>query len=169
MVTSRDGKLFGSRQKKFQNLLRRMALFIFRSMFRHFGTHFAESFRMSKSSWMLDPTRSREMPNCSANYLAEIWRSSKINQRIWPIISWGGHCFGSSRTRRNTGGKITSWNWPTQFLTVAYDGAFSPNVSARMAWISFGALPCTKKLDDSWRLDVVEIAHVAWHAYFQPL
>jgi len=24
-------------------------------------------------------------------------------------------------------------NWATQFLTVAYDGAFSPNVSVRMA------------------------------------
>jgi hypothetical protein len=32
-----------------------------------------------------------------------------------------------------------------------------------MAWISFGALPCRKqkkKLDDSSRLDVVEIARV---------
>jgi len=32
-------------------------------------------------------------------------------------------------------------NWTTPFLTVAYDGACSPNVSFRMAWISFGALP----------------------------
>ena len=41
----------------------------------------------------------------------------------------------------------------------------------RMAWISFGALPCRggKKLDYSSRLDVVEIARVAWHASFQPL
>jgi len=32
------------------------------------------------------------------------------------------------------------------------------NVSVRMAWISFGALSCRKKnLDDSSRLDVVEI------------
>ena len=35
------------------------------------------------------------------------------------------------------------------------------NVSVRMALISFGALPCRKKqLDDSSRLDVVEIARV---------
>ena len=35
------------------------------------------------------------------------------------------------------------------------------NVSVRMAWISFGALPCReKKVDDSLRLDVVEIARV---------
>ena len=34
-------------------------------------------------------------------------------------------------------------------------------VFVRMAWISFGALPCRKKkLDDSSRLDVVEIARV---------
>ena len=53
-------------------------------------------------------------------------------------------------------------NWVTQFLTVAYDGACSPNVSIGMAWISFGALPCIKKkLDDSSRLDVAEIARVA--------
>ena len=38
------------------------------------------------------------------------------------------------------------------------------NVSVRMAWISFGALPCRggdKKFDDSRRLDVVEIARVS--------
>jgi hypothetical protein len=34
---------------------------------------------MSKSSWMMDPTCSREMPSCSAIELAEIQRSSKIS------------------------------------------------------------------------------------------
>jgi hypothetical protein len=33
-------------------------------------------------------------------------------------------------------------NWATQCLTVAYDGACSPTVSIRIAWISFGAFPC---------------------------
>jgi len=54
----------------------------FWSAFRHFGTHFAESFRMSKSSWMMDPTRWREMPSCSAIDLAEIRRSSKITREF---------------------------------------------------------------------------------------
>jgi len=36
-------------------------------------------------------------------------------------------------------------SWAIQFLMVAYDGARSPNVSVRMAWISLGALPCRKK------------------------
>jgi hypothetical protein len=36
---------------------------------------------------MMDPTRSREMPSCSAIYLAEIRRSSKITSWIWSLIS----------------------------------------------------------------------------------
>jgi small-conductance mechanosensitive channel len=42
---------------------------------------------LSKSPWMMDPTRSREMPSCSAIGLAEIRRSSKISSWIWSIIS----------------------------------------------------------------------------------
>jgi hypothetical protein len=42
---------------------------------------------MSKSSWMINPTRSREMPSCSAIDLTEIRRSSKISSWIWSIIS----------------------------------------------------------------------------------
>jgi len=36
-------------------------------------------------------------------------------------------------------------NWATQFLMMPYDGVCFPDVSLRMAWISFGALPCRKK------------------------
>ena len=51
-----------------------------------------------------------------------------------------------------------------------YGGACSPNVSIRMTLSSFGALPCReKKLGESSRLYVVEIARVAWHSSFQPL
>jgi hypothetical protein len=43
--------------------------------------------------------------------------------------------------------------------SLARPGKKQANVSVRMARISFGALPCRKnKLDDSSRLDVVEIA-----------
>ena len=45
--------------------------------------------------------------------------------------------------------------------SLARPGRKQANVSVRMAWISFGALPCRKKeLDNSSRLDVVEIASV---------
>jgi len=35
-------------------------------------------------------------------------------------------------------------NWATQFMTVAYDGACSLNVSLRIAWISLGAFSYRK-------------------------
>jgi hypothetical protein len=43
---------------------------------------------MYKSSWMMDPTRSREMPSRLTIYLAQIRRSCKISSWIWSIISW---------------------------------------------------------------------------------
>ena len=133
-------------RNKFQNFSEDWHLWRFWSAFRHFGTHFAESFRMSKFSWMMDPTRSRDMPSCSATDLAEIRRSSKISSWMCSIIS--GMFTVLDRPGRGasiTGGKITRLNWGSQFLLVAYDGACSPNVSVRMAWISFGALPCRGK------------------------
>jgi len=45
--------------------------------------------------------------------------------------------------------------------SLARPGRKQFNVSVRMALISFGALPCREtKVDDSSRLDVVEIARV---------
>ena len=115
----------------------------------------------------MDPTRSREMPNCSAFDEAEIRPSSKISWWIWSIIYGVVTILGSSTTQVEKSPRLI---WVTQFLTVAYDGACSPNVSVRMAWISFSALPCRKKkLDESSCFDVVEIARVARHASFQPL
>jgi len=74
-----DRKSFGWRRKNSKSCSDDRHRWRFWSAFRHFGTHFAESFRVSKSSWMMDPTRSHEMPSCSSIDLAEIRRSSKIN------------------------------------------------------------------------------------------
>ena len=109
----------------------------FWSSFRHFRTHIAESFRMSKSSRMMYPTHSREMPSYSAIDLAEIRRSSKISSWIWPIISGVVTVLGLPGWGASEVKKSPRLNWVTQFLTVAYDGACSPNVALRMAWISF--------------------------------
>ena len=142
----------------------------FLSAFRHFRTHFGESLRTSKSSWMMGPTRSCETPSCSAIDLAEIRRSSVISSWNWSIISGVFTVLGRpgrGASQVETPPRLT---WATQFLTVAYDGACSPNGSVRMACISLGALPRRKKkLDGTSRLDVVEIARVAWNASFQPL
>ena len=145
MITNRDRKSFGSLRKNSRICSDDWHHWHFWSVFRHFGTHFAESFRMSKSSWMMDPTRSREMPSRSAIDSAEIWRCSKINSWIWSIFSGVITVLGLTGQGASQVEKSPHLSWATQFLTVAYDDACSPNVSVRMAWISFGALPCRKK------------------------
>jgi hypothetical protein len=94
--------------------------------------------------WWTEP-RSCEMPSCLAIDTAEIRRSSKINLSVWSLSLRLGHCFGSSRMKHLTGGNITMFKLGHRVLTVAYNGACSPNVSVRMVCISFGALPCRKK------------------------
>jgi len=94
---------------------------------------------------MMDPTRSREMPSYSAIDLAEIRWSSKISSWIWLIISGVVTVLCRPERTATQVEKSPRLNWATQFLTVAYEGACSPNVSFRMVWIFFGALPCRKK------------------------
>ena len=101
---------------------------------------------MSKSSWMMDPTHSREMRSCSAIRLAEIPPSSKISSWMWSIISGVVTVLGRPGRGDSQVENLPHLNWATQFLTVAYDGACSPNISVRIAWISFGALPYRKKI-----------------------
>ena len=142
MVTNRDRKSFWSRRKNSKSCLDDWQRWRFGSAFRHFGTHIAESFRMSKSSRMMDRTRSCEMPSYSAIDLAEIRWSSKINSWIWSIISGVSPFWVVQDEARHRWKNHHVLNWVTQFLTVAYDGTCSPSVSIRMAWISFGAFPC---------------------------
>jgi len=151
MVTNRDRKSFGSRRKNSKSSSYDCHRWRFWSAFTHFGTHFAESFRMSKSSWMIDPTWSREMPSCSAIDLAEIQRSSNISSWIWSIISGVVTVLGRPGRGAIQVEKSPRLNWTTQFLTVAYDGACSSKVSVGMAKISFGVLPCRKK-NTWWKL-----------------
>jgi len=142
MVTNCDRRLFGLHQKNSKSCSDDWHHWHFWSTFRHFGTHFAESFRMSKYSWMMDPTHSHEMPSCSAIDLAEIWLPSKISSWIWSIIIGVVTVLGSPGRGTSQVEKSPHLSWATQFLVVAYDGAYSPNVFIRMVWISFGALPC---------------------------
>ena len=137
MVTNRDRKLFGSSQRTSI-----VAQKTFSPSLTHFETHFVESFNMSKSSWKIDQTRSRKIHSCSANDLPEIQGSFKISSRIWSLISSVVTVLGHPTQVENA----RLLKWATQFLTVAYNGACSPNFSVRMPCISFGALPCRKEL-----------------------
>ena len=145
MVTNRDRKSFRRRRKNSRCCSDDWHRWRLWSAFRHFGADFAESYRLSKSSWMMDPTRSREMPSYSAIDLAEIRRSSKIISWIWSIISGVVTVLSRSGRGASQVEKSPRLNWATQFLTVVYDSAYSPNVSLRMSWVSFGALPCRKR------------------------
>jgi len=145
-----DRKSFGSDWKNFKCFSHEWHRWSFWSAFRHFRTHFAESFRMYRSSWIMHPTRSREMPSCSAIDLAEIRRSSRISSWIWSINSGVVTVMGRKGRSAAQMEKSRRLNCATQFLTVAYDGACSRNNSIRMAWIYFGALPCRKK--EAWGL-----------------
>jgi len=142
MVTNRDRKSFGSRPKKFQKLLRRLAPLTLLIRFQAFR----------------DPLRG-ELPHVQIfmndgpnpltwdTQLLSYWfsRHSAVFQDQLVILSIiSGMVTDLVRPGRGTSQveKSPRFNWATQFLTVAYDGACSPNVSIRMAWISFGALPC---------------------------
>jgi len=145
VVTNHDRKSFGSHRKNSKSCSDDWHRWRFWSVFRHFGTHFAENYRMSKSLWMMDPTRSCEMPNCSAIDLAEIWRSSKISWLIWSIIYGVVAVLGCPGRGASQVENSPCLNWATQFLMVEYCGACSRNVSFRMAWISYGTLPCRQE------------------------
>ena len=75
----------------------------------------------------------------SATDLAKIRRSSKISSWIWSINSGVVTVLGPPGRGTSQVEKPPRLNWATQFLTVAYNGACVPNVSIRMAWISFSA------------------------------
>jgi len=62
-------------------------------------------------------------------------------------------------------GQMRAWkeqNYSDADKSLAEPGRKEGNVSVRMVWISFGALPCGGggKIDDLSRLDVVEIQSV---------
>jgi len=167
MVTNRDRKSFGSCRKNSKSCSDDWHRRCFWYTFRHFGTHIAKSFCMSKSSWMINPTCSREMPSCSAIDLAEIQQFSKIGSWIWSIISMvvtvlGRPGRGASQVEKSQHlHQATSiWWWhtmvhiPLMFLS---------------EWHEFPSAPCLagKKLYDSSYLNVVENARNAWHASFQ--
>ena len=139
------------RAKKIQSCPDNWHFWRFRSPFRHFWTNFAESFRIYRSSRMMEPTRPREMPSCSPIDLAVIRRSSKISSWIWSIITGVVTVLGRPGRGASQVEKSPCLICATQFLMVAYDGACSSNVSVRMAWFSFSTLPCRKKT--WWQLD----------------
>ena len=102
-----------------------------------------------------------------SEFFGAVWAASSW---IWSIISGVVTVLGRPGRGATQVEKSPRLNWTTQFLTVAYDGAFSPNVSVRMVWISLDALPCGKK-KTWWQL----ASRCCWNCarrvtcFFQPL
>jgi len=88
------------------------------------------------------------------------WNPAVFQHKLVNLISnlWGGHCLGRPGWGTSQVKNHHIFNWATQFLMVAYNGACSPNVSFRMVWISFGALPCRRN-KTWWQL----VSHFCWN------
>ena len=83
MINNRDRKLFRSLRKNSKFWSDDWQRRSFWSAFRHIGAHFAESSRIFKPSWMIEPNRSHEKLSYPAIAWAQIRRSSKIRWGIW--------------------------------------------------------------------------------------
>jgi len=153
MVTNRYRKSFESHRKKFQRCSDYWHRWRFWSAFGHFGTHFAESFRMAKYSWIMEPTRSREIPSCPAIDLAEIRRSSKNSSWIWAINSWVVTVLGRPGRGVSRVEKSPRLNWAIQVLTVANDGAFS--LMFLSEWHEFSSAPCLARKNLTARVSML--------------
>ena len=140
MVTNSDRKSFGSRRTNSKICSDDWHRWRFCFAFRHFGIHFAESFRMFKSSWMMDQTHSREMPSCSDIDLDEIRRSFNISSWIWSIVYGVVTVLGLPGLGTWQVKKSPRLNWAAQCLTVAYDGACS--LMFLSEWREFPSGPC---------------------------
>jgi len=153
MVTNHDRKSFGSHRKNSKSCSDDWHRWCFWSVFRHFGTHFAESFRMSKSSWVMDPTHSLEIPSCSAIDLVEIRQPSKISSWIWSIISGvvtvsgrpgrgASHVEKSPRLNRPPP-RPSVWRWYTMVhVTLMF----------LSEWREFPSAPCFAGGRKTWKL-----------------
>ena len=140
MATNRDRESFGSSRINSECCSDDWHRWSFWSAFRYFGTHFGESFRISKSSWMMDPTRSREMPNCSAIDLDEIRRSSKINSWIWSKISGVVTVLGYPGRGASQVEKSPRLNWATQFWQ--WHTKVHVPLMFLSEWCEFPSAPC---------------------------
>ena len=148
MVTNRDRKSFGSRRKNSKSCSADWHRWRFWSAFRHFGTHIAGSFRMSKTSWVMDPTRSRVMLSCSTIDLAEIRRSSKISSWIWSIISGVVTVLGRPGRGASQVQKLPRLNEVTQFWR--WYTMVHVTLMFLSEWREFLSTPCLAEGGKTW-------------------
>jgi len=121
------------RAEKFQKLLRWLAPLTFLIRVQTFRHPLRGELPHIQIFMNDGPNPLIEMPICSVIDLAEIRRSSKISSWIWSVISGVVTVLVRPGRGASQAEKSPRLSWATQFLTVAYDGACSLNVSIRMA------------------------------------
>ena len=99
----------------------------------------------------------------------------KRNVLILRIVAWcslavAGACYVLNRIDIGSANVKFPPSQHTKYRSadksLALPGRKQVNISVRLAWISFGALPCRgKELDGSSRIDVVEITRVPLYTY----
>jgi hypothetical protein len=172
MVHNRDRKSFGSHRKITDIAQTKVAVDVFVPRSDISGPTSRRAFKyLNIHDWWTQVPHLR-CPVAQLMFLPKSGTlSPNISLWIWSIIS--GMFTVLCRPGRGTSQveKSPRLNLTIQFLTVANYAVCSPYVTIRMSWISFGAMPSRKNthINDSKRLDVVEIARVDWHALFQPV
>ena len=128
MVTNRDRKSFGSRRPKRILKVAQTTFFICVQAF------WGSSRRASASPNLHEQWTQLAYVRCPVAHLLILLKSSGLPRSvIFGVVTILGRPGGGASQEE----KSPRLNWATQFLTVAYDGACFPNVSIRMAWISF--------------------------------
>ena len=153
--------------KKFQKLLRRLAPLTFLICVQAFQDPLCGELPHVQIFMNDGPNPLTWDSRCWAIDLVKIRLSFKINSSIWSIISGVGTVLGRPVRGVSQVEKSPHLNRVTQFLMVGYNGTCSPNVSLRIAWISFGYLPCGGGI--TARVLLLLKSRVAWHVSFQPL
>jgi len=150
MVINRDKKTFRSCRKKFQNLLRRLPTLTFLIRLQVLRQPLGGELPYVQ-------ILKNDVPNPLTwdAQLLTYWlsRNSAVFQdylMMWSLNTGMVTVLGRPERGVKQVEKSRCLIWASQILTVAYDGAYSPNVSIRMTRISFAVLPCRKK--NSWWL-----------------
>jgi len=145
MVTNRNRKSFGSQRKIFQNLPKRLAPLTFLIRVQAFR----DPLRGERTHVQIFMNDGQNPLTWDAQLLS-YWfsRNPAVFQDYLVNLTYnlrGGPCFGLSRTRRTTGGKIATFKLGHPLFEGSIRWCMFPNVSVWIAWVSFGALPCREK------------------------
>ena len=150
MVTNHDRKSFGSHRKKFQKLLRWLALLTFLIRVQAFRDPLHGELLHVQIFMNDGPNLLTWMPSCSTIDLAEIWRSSKISSWMWSIISGVVTVLGHPGWGTSQVEKPPHLYWATQFW--CWHMMVHVPLLFLSEWCEFPSVPCLARKKTWWQL-----------------